>query len=128
VKLLLDTVTFLWIAADDPRVSQPALAAFRSPANEVFLSAVSAWEVALKHGLGKLPLPEVPDRFVPDQRQRLRVQSLELFEAAALAVTKLPRHHADPFDRMLVCQALMGGLTLVTPDPLIHAYPVSTLW
>lgn len=98
------------------------------PANEVFLSSVSAWEIAIKHSLGKLPLPRPPSVLVPEERQRHQILPLPLDEVAALATTKLPELHKDPFDRMLVCQAIMGGLTLLTPDPLVTQYPTATLW
>lgn len=128
MKLLLDTCTFLWIAAGDAALSASAREAFSNPSNEVYLSAISAWEIAIKNALGKLPLPSPASVFVPHERERHRVETLPLGENAALALTRLPDLHRDPFDRMLVCQAIMGGLTLVTPDPLITQYPVATLW
>jgi PIN domain nuclease of toxin-antitoxin system len=128
VRLLLDTCTFLWLAWDAPELSPKARALFRDPANEVFLSVVSCWEIALKASLGKLPLPGDPARLVPDLRERHGVLSLPLDEATALHVARLPPLHRDPFDRMLVCQAITGGLTILTPDPLVSAYPVLTDW
>jgi PIN domain nuclease of toxin-antitoxin system len=100
VKLLLDTCTFLWIITGDASLSPSARKLFSDPANEVFLSSVSAWEIALKHGLGKLPLPRPPHDLVPDERQRHEIQPLPLDEAAALFSAKLPDLHKDPFDRM----------------------------
>jgi PIN domain nuclease of toxin-antitoxin system len=94
----------------------------------VYLSAISAWEIAIKNALGKLPLPRPAATFVPQERERHRVEALPLTEEAVLVVARLPDLHRDPFDRMLVCQAIMGGLTLLTPDPLISQYPVPTLW
>jgi PIN domain nuclease of toxin-antitoxin system len=128
MKLLLDTCTFLWIALGDRALSRPAREAFVDPASEVYLSAISSWEIALKHALGKLPLPAQPMLLVPEMRGRYRIEPLPLDEPAALAVAQLPDLHRDPFDRMLICQAIMGGLTLVTPDPLIRQYAVPTLW
>ena len=128
MRLLLDTCTFLWIVADDPALSDAARADFQDPSNEVFLSAVSAWEIALKHGLGRLPLPEPPDRFVPAQRERHGIEPLPLSETASVALARLPALHRDPFDRMLVCHALAEGLALLTPDPEIRRYPVLTRW
>jgi PIN domain nuclease of toxin-antitoxin system len=128
MRLLLDTCTFLWIALGDRALSRPARQAFVDPASEVYLSAISSWEIALKHALGKLPLPERAILLVPEMRARHRISSLALDEPAALAVAQLPDLHRDPFDRMLICQAIMGGLTLVTPDPLIRQYAVPTLW
>jgi PIN domain nuclease of toxin-antitoxin system len=94
----------------------------------VFLSAVSAWEIAVKHALGKLPLPEPPDRYVPKQRTARGITALPLDEDAALQLARLPPLHRDPFDRMLVCQALANALTVVSPDPEIARYPVRILW
>lgn len=98
------------------------------PENELFLSAVSSWEIAVKHSLGRLPLPEAPERYVPAQRILRGIDALLLDEEAALHISRLPNLHRDPFDRMLVCQALVGGMMIVTPDPEIARYPVRTLW
>ena len=100
----------------------------RHPANDVFLSAVSAWEIAVKHALGKLPLPDPPSRYVPKQRASRGIAPLPLDEDAALHLSLLPELHRDPFDRMLICQALAAGMLIVTPDPEIARYPVRTLW
>lgn len=98
------------------------------PANEVWLSAVSFWEVVVKYELGKLPMPEPPARYVPRQRERHSIEPLPLREEAIVHLGHLPDHHRDPFDRMLVCQAIEHEMMLVTGDPLIRAYPVKTLW
>lgn len=128
MKLLLDTCTFLWILGDDPALSGRAREAFSDPANEVYLSAVSAWEIALKHAAGKLPLPASPSEIVPTGRAQHQIEPLPFDEPAALTLARLPALHRDPFDRALVAQAIMGGLALVTPDPLITQYPVPILW
>ena len=128
MNLLLDTCTFLWILADDPSLSTRSRELFLDEDNECFLSAVSTWEIALKHSLGKLPLPGRPDRFIPEQRRRHGISPLPLDELAALQLPVLPRLHNDPFDRMLVCQAIAGGLTILTPDDQIARYPVMTAW
>ena len=128
MKLLLDTCTFLWSVEGGAAISERARAALADPANDVYLSSVSAWEIAVKHALGRLPLPEPPDRYVPSQRRVRGVEPLALDEEAALHLSRLPSLHRDPFDRMLVCQALVAGLTVVTPDPDIARYPVRTLW
>ncbi|HVV50382.1 MAG TPA: type II toxin-antitoxin system VapC family toxin [Polyangia bacterium] len=128
MKLLLDTCTFLWMALGERALSRGAREAITDPANDVYLSAISSWEIALKHALGKLPLPEQPTLLLPEMRARLHVEALALEEPAALAIAQLPELHRDPFDRMLICQAIMGGLTLVTPDPLVRQYAVPTLW
>jgi PIN domain nuclease of toxin-antitoxin system len=128
VRLLLDTCTFLWIVGGARELSPSARQAFADPSNEAFLSAASAWEIAVKHRLGRLPLPAPAEVFVPGQRAAHGLEPLSIDEEAALHVAKLPDLHRDPFDRMLVAQALVGGLVLVTPDDHIREYPVRTLW
>ena len=128
MNLLLDTCTFLWSIEGGAAISETARAALTEATNAVYLSSVSAWEIATKHALGKLPLPEAPEKYVPAQRRARGIEPLPLDEEAALHLARLPALHRDPFDRMLICQALIGGLTLVTPDPDIGRYPVRTLW
>ena len=84
------------------------------------------WEVVIKHGLGKLPLPQPPEIYLPRQRRDHGIASLEMDEATIAFLPKLPALHRDPFDRILICQALQHGLTLVTVDAAIQAYPVPT--
>jgi PIN domain nuclease of toxin-antitoxin system len=128
VRLLLDTCTFLWIVGGSSELSAAAREAFADPANEAFLSAASAWEIAIKARLGRLPLPAPAGEFVPAQRAAHGLESLAVDEEAALHVAKLPDLHRDPFDRMLVAQAIVGGLVLLTPDDDIRQYPARTLW
>ena len=128
MKVLADTCTFLWMADDAPELSRQARTVITNPDNEVYLSAASVWEIAIKHALGKLPLPEPPRQFVPAQRMLLALTTLPIEEAAVLALDRLPALHRDPFDRILVCQALTHGLVIVSPDPQIQQYPISTLW
>ena len=127
MKLLLDTCTFLWLAGGDS-LSAPAAASIQDPSNEVFLSAVSAWEIASKFRAGRLPLPEPPDRLIPIERGLRGVLPLAFDEESALQVLRLPPLHRDPFDRMLISQAISGGLAIVSPDPLIAQYPVRVIW
>ena len=128
MRLLLDTCTFLWIVADAPELSPRARDVFQAADNEVYLSAASAWEIAVKHGLGRLPLPEAPDRFVREMREAHGIAILPIDEESALHVSRLPALHADSFDRMLVSQAIVHGLTILTPDELITQYPGRTIW
>lgn len=128
MRLLLDTCTFLWLAADDPRLTPRARSTCRSPDNAVFLSALCAWEISIKHRLGRLPLPEPPVRYVVSRREALRIEPLSFDESSAAHEGLLPPHHRDPFDRGLIAQAIVNGMTLVTPDPLIARYPVPILW
>lgn len=128
MNLLLDTCTFLWLILGSRELSSRAESLIRDPENEVALSAVSTWEIALKCALGQLQIPEPVDRYVIEMRERHEIRSLVLTEEASLQGPKLPDLHRDPFDRMLVCQAMTHGLTLVTPDRTIQSYPVRTVW
>lgn len=128
MNLLLDTHAFLWFISDDESLSPAARAAITAAENQVWLSAASAWEITVKHGIGKLPLPAPPDRFVPTMRQRAGIDLLPIGEAEVCQVHKLPPVHRDPFDRILVAQANCHGLVIVTDDTWIGRYPVQTLW
>lgn len=128
MRLLLDTCTFLWVVDEHANLSDAARKAIVDPANEVFLSAVSSWEIAVKEARGHLALSEPAPRYVPKYRAAHRILELPLDEASVLQVARLPTPHKDPFDRMLVCQAIAHALAIVTPDPLIAQYPVRILW
>lgn len=128
MKLLLDTCTFLWLISDDAALSSKARDLFIDPVNEAYLSSVSVWEIVVKVGLDKLLLPYPPERFIPEQRERHGITTLALEEPAVFYLPRLPTHHRDPFDRMLICQAIQHELTLLAPDPLITQYPVKTVW
>jgi PIN domain nuclease of toxin-antitoxin system len=127
MRILLDTCEFLWFVSGDARLSPDVASAVREMQNEVFLSVVSFWEIAIKHGLGKLPLPQPPAQFVPLQRQKHFITALNLDEAAVARLSGLPNLHRDPFDRMLVCQAQAHDLKLASSDPLVRQYPVTLL-
>jgi PIN domain nuclease of toxin-antitoxin system len=127
MNILLDTCEFLWLVSGDARLSATVSAAVLDPDNQVFLSAVSFWEISIKHSLGKLPLPQPPAQFIPQQREAHRLTPLALDEAAVARLGSLPALHRDPFDRMLICQAQAYGLTLAASDPLIRQYPVALL-
>jgi len=128
VRILLDTVTFLWAVTDAPDLSDDARELFVDPGNEIYRSSVSTWEIVIRHSLGKLPLPEPPIRFVPAQRKQHGIDALALDEEATLHLTRLPALHRDPFDRMLVCQAIVHHLVILTPDELINQYSARTMW
>jgi len=128
LTLLLDTCTFLWILADSPELSFKALDLFTDPTNKVCLSSVSTWEIGVKHALGRLPFPEAPSEFIPAMREAHGIESLSLDEESTLYIPRLPSYHKDPFDRMLICQAIQHELTILTPDPLINQYAVRTVW
>ena len=122
MRLLLDTHVWLWMVVDPDKLP-PHLAALLSDRdNELLLSAASAWEIAIKYGIGKLPLPEPPSVFLPPRLLRDGVVPLPIEHAHALVMAGLPAHHSDPFDRLLVAQAQVEGLTLATVDPLVLRY------
>lgn len=128
MNLLLDTCAFLWMLIDAPELSPTTRRLVRDPENALYFSAASAWEISVKHGLGRLPLPAPPERYVPAQRDHHSIEPLALDEESALYTHRLPLLHRDPFDRALVCQAIVHGLTILTPDPLVTQYPVRCLW
>ena len=128
MKFLLDTCTFLWLNLDAPELPDRVRTICLDADTELYLSVVSVWEMAVKQMLGRLDLPEPVSRYVPSRREWNGVQSLPLDEDAVLQLEKLPPVHADPFDRMLICQAVAHGLSILTPDPEIVRYPVRTVW
>ena len=124
MKLLLDTHIFLWFISGDSRLSVSFRDAIRNPDNEVYLSVVSVWEAIIKYQLGKLPLPESPETYLPKQRARHQIASLPVDEESVSQLVKLPALHRAPFDRLLICQALQHELVIVTADSAIMAYPI----
>jgi PIN domain nuclease of toxin-antitoxin system len=128
VRLLLDTATLLWLSDDASRVSPAARAAYVDPTNDVYVSVISLWEAAVKHRLGKLHLSVPVEQLVASLKRTGDIDVLPLTESAVLRLGSLPDLHHDPFDRMLLCQALDERLTFVTPDRLLSRYPVPTLW
>ena len=127
MKILLDTHIFLWFISGDIKLSTDVRDVIRDRDNEVYLSAISVWEAIVKYQLGKLPLPEHPETYLPQQRDLHQIVSLSLDESSVAKLAKLPPLHRDPFDRMLICQALENGLTIATVDGAIRAYSVSVM-
>ena len=126
MKVLLDTHVFLWLHTEPERLGGH-LELMEDQRNTALVSAVVSWEIALKYGLGRLPLPEPPERYVPERLRAIGAESLPVEHAHALAVAKLPSLHRDPFDRLLVSQAGLLNLPILTADPQVAAYPVRTL-
>lgn len=127
MKILLDTHIFLWLISGDRRLSTELLDAIRDSDNAVYLSVISVWESSIKYQLGKLPLPEPPEIYLPKQRDLHQIDSLAIDERSVIQLAKLPLLHRDPFDRMLVCQALENGLTIATVDGAVRTYSVSSM-
>jgi PIN domain nuclease of toxin-antitoxin system len=128
VNFLLDACSFLWVTLKPEKLSSTFLESFSDPGNTVFLSSVTTWEIGIKYSIGKLTLPATPRLFVPEERENHHISKLELEEADTFHLETLPFLHKDPFDRMLVCQAIERSLTILTPDPLIRQYPIRTIW
>ena len=128
MKLLLDTHTFLWLVEGSPNLSAAAQAALADPAHDLYLSVASVWELAIKTGSKKLTLSDPLDVFVGKWTVTYQTTLLPVDTQHALAVVGLPDHHRDPFDRMLIAQAQVEGMTLVSADAKFAPYPVPILW
>jgi PIN domain nuclease of toxin-antitoxin system len=126
VRLLLDTHVFLWLNTAPERLGEH-LALIEDQGNELLFSAASSWEIAIKHRLGRLPLPEPPQRYVPLRMRAIGAQGLPVEHPHALAVAELEPLHRDPFDRLLVAQAGLLDVPILTADPMVARYPVQIL-
>ena len=128
MRILLDTHVFLWWITDSPQLSSHAREIMSDGSSQLFFSAASAWEIAIKVQLGKLTLPDIPARFVPEQLSANAIGSLPVLLSHALHVGSLPGYHRDPFDRMLIAQSQLENLPILTADPRIAQYAVDIVW
>lgn len=128
MKALLDTHTFLWWITNTPKLSSRVHKIVSDGKNELFLSAASGWEIAIKAQLGRLQVPDKPELFISEQMVINAIQGLPIQISHAVHVYNLPTHHRDPFDRLLVSQAQLEGLPILTIDPLISQYQVKVIW
>lgn len=128
MKILVDTHCWLWFLLTPERLSDAALDALADASNEVYVSAAVAWEIVIKHGLGRLPLPAPAAQYVPERMVAVGHRPLAIEVEHAVALAALPPNHKDPFDRILVAQAQVEHLTLLTADEKIQAYAVDLLW
>jgi PIN domain nuclease of toxin-antitoxin system len=128
MKVLLDTHAFLWWNTEDPQLSSRARELIADRENEVFLSVVSAWEISVKTAKGKLVLPEVPSSYILRRIALYRFQPLPVQIRHAVQVYDLPRHHDDPFDRLLVAQSQVESISLISADTDIRKYEVEVIW
>ncbi|HEV3039342.1 MAG TPA: type II toxin-antitoxin system VapC family toxin [Candidatus Angelobacter sp.] len=128
MKYLLDTGVFIWSIGPKEKLNQEAHELLANGSEEIYFSAASSWEIAIKFALGKLRLPEVPERFVPQQMAIGQIRQLPITHYHALAVRKLPSHHNDPFDRILIAQARAEEMILLTADLMFSKYDVETIW
>ncbi|MFZ5595559.1 MAG: type II toxin-antitoxin system VapC family toxin [Bacillota bacterium] len=128
MRALLDTHTFLWWITDDDRLSGRIREIIGNIENELYLSAASGWEMAIKAGIGKLSLPGDLELFVSEQLSVNAINPLPIQMGHALYVNSLPEYHRDPFDRLIIAQARMEGMPILTSDRQIMRYPVKTIW
>jgi len=124
VKILIDTQIFLWLFGFVSRISPDVENLLKSGNHDIYLSAGSVWEIAIKYGNGKLQLPDKPEIFIPDRMNRAGFKQLEITHEHALAVANLPQIHKDPFDRLLIAQANAENLTLLSADKIFAQYKV----
>jgi PIN domain nuclease of toxin-antitoxin system len=117
---------FLWLQTEPERLDEH-LSLIEDAGNELLLSAASSWEIAIKYALGRLPLPDAPQRYVPQRLRAIGGHALPIDHAHALAVAVLEPLHKDPFDRLLIAQAQLLGVPILTADPMIGRYPIRTL-
>ncbi len=128
MKLLLDTCAFIWLGSDPEKLGARAREALDEASAEILLSDVTIWEISLKWQAGKLELPAPPRTWIEDQRSAWDLARAPLVLEHFYRSTELPLHHRDPFDRLLVSQGIVDGLTIVTPDAAVRAYPVPVIW
>jgi PIN domain nuclease of toxin-antitoxin system len=128
MNLLLDTHVFLWFCQDDPALSAAAKTLIENPANRKLISVASCWEIAIKAGLGKMKLGEPSASYIPAALARTGFDLLPITVAHATGVEGLPLHHRDPFDRLLVAQAIAEGIPIVSRDVVLDAYGITRLW
>ncbi|MEH2160286.1 MAG: type II toxin-antitoxin system VapC family toxin [Nostoc sp.] len=128
MKLLLDTQCWLWWFAQPERLNEQAIAHIADENNELWLSVASIWEIGIKVAIGKLPLPDPLDSYISSRMAQLGMRSLEITASHALQAAALPLHHRDPFDRMLIAQAQIQEMTLVSADSMFNKYDISLLW
>lgn len=124
MRVLLDTHVWLWMLTEPERLGEHCRSIVSSIDNEALLSAVSSWEISIKWALGRLPLPEPPDTFLPERLASSGVTPMPITHLHALGVSRLDPHHRDPFDRMLVAQARAEDVAIVTSDTAFVAYEV----
>ena len=128
MKILVDTACWLWSLSDPEHLNRRTRDLLSDPGQALFFSSASSWEIALKAALGKLHLPESPEKYVPGRMAAFNILGLPVTHAHALRVFALPPHHRDPFDRILIAQAQIEGMTILTADRSFAKYDVKTIW
>ena len=127
-RLLLDTHAFLWFVTEDPKLSATAQHMIAAGSNEPLLSAACVWEIVIKVSIGRLPIPGPLDSFIPEQLSTNRIVLLPIELKHLLEIARLPLHHRDPFDRLLIAQAVVEGIPIVSADPAFDQYPIERIW
>ena len=128
MKYLLDTSVFLWGLAAEERLNATARKVLTASSSELYLSVAGAWEIAIKFALGSLPLPKAPSEYLPYAQRLWSIQALNITQEHALRASELPVHHRDPFDRMIIAQALSERMTLLTADRVLQKYKVDLIF
>jgi PIN domain nuclease of toxin-antitoxin system len=128
MKYLLDTTVWLWSVGPTEIIGKAGLQVLTNGEEEIYLSAASVWEVAIKVRIGKFNLPEPPPVYVPSRMAAQGIRSLQITQNHALKVSELSLHHRDPFDRLLIAQAMVEEMTILTADRAFAKYPVDVLW
>jgi PIN domain nuclease of toxin-antitoxin system len=128
MNYLLDTHTFMWTDSNSSELSARVRAEISNPENEIYVSLVSIWEMQIKHQLGKLPLRMALNNIIEHQQQENGIEVLPIRLSHVLELNNLPLHHRDPFDRLLIAQARIERLTLISHDSIMSQYPVQVLW
>jgi len=128
MKYLLDTHVLLWWIIDSNKLSEKARELIEKGINELYWSAASSWEIAIKNELGKLPLPEQPSEFIESELKKNRIDSLNINNYHAYKAGKLPLHHKDPFDRIIIAQSQLDNLPLISADKVFNSYDVKVIW
>ena len=127
MTLLLDTHCWLWWLTEPEKLKRTSLALLKNSENTILLSPVSSWEIAIKHSIGKLPLPETPEEFVSSRMERDGIVSLPIHHSHTVKTADLPFHHNDPFDRLLIAQAIVEKIPIMTVDSHFHLYDVEAI-
>ena len=127
MRILLDTQAWLWMLGAPERLNEEATRLVGDTTNDLLLSSASSWEIAIKWSLGRLELPEPPEDFVPGRLRSSGVTAIPIEHSHALRVTSLEPHHRDPFDRLLIAQALVEKVPILTADPVFADYPIERI-
>jgi PIN domain nuclease of toxin-antitoxin system len=128
MKFLLDTMVWLWSVGPTDKIGSEGLEILTDGQQDLYLSAASSWEIAIKTKLGKFDLPEPPPRYVPNRIAAQGIHSLSITQSHVLSVYDLPLYHSDPFDRLIIAQALAENMVILTSDRAFKKYPVELIW